>query len=684
MQNRSGYTFIDFIFYAIIIMVTLYLFWLTAYNTFTWWKGCSHPMAAVCLGNDFPPGSLILTLIGWIFTKIKLAADTARSLNMTAGLIGAVTSILLYQIIVRLSRLNKEINSFRLSKKVILSVGALGTSLFFAFSKTAWLNSIMFAPYLLTGTFTALIILAMLIWQQNAKTASAFKWIFIIMLLFGLDVSVHRTNLLLLPGFLIMVGICHPKTFVTIKAWINGAIGLVLGLSFHFITMLLATGKPVLNANDPSNWPRFYDYISLKQYGGSWLVNLFPRKAPFLDYQVNDYLSSFVDNMVGSLSMLGFLAPVLGIVGIYILFKSNRKLTLGLIALFLCSSLGSIFYFNVPLNFYWPMDRHYIPSFLIFTIFVGYGLVMLIYLLIKSFSKFRPVVLGAFILIALGLPSMQIIHNYNNLDSSEKYFAYDYGMNILNATELNGIVFVMGDNYWPPAYLNMIEKVRPDITIISTSLTNTAWYIKQVEETDLNLPISWTDEQIDNLNVPEWKDSTIVFRIDANHADFQLSSNYTLGDTVAIVVPPTVAKRFLLIQDQFIIELMKTNKWKRPIYFTNPPSWLQDYIRYDGMLAQLLPIKNPAMNIELIFDNVVNNYNYRGYNDYTINLNKFTKSAGENYYRPFLFLAMEFLKIGDIDRAKNLIEFLDSTIPIDRIDPSDNLIMMNNQIRDSW
>jgi len=218
MHNRSGFVIIDTIFHAIIISLTLYFFWQTAYTTITWWKGCANVMAAVCLGNDFPPGSLILTLFGWIFTKIKLVDDVARSVNMSAGIIGSITALLLFQIIVRISRLNDKISSLSIGKSVLLALGAISTALFFAFSYTAWHNSTQFAPYLLTATFTAMILLSILVWYQKRKSDESLKWIFIILLLFGLDISVHRTNLLLLPGFLIFIAIAHPKTFSQFKS----------------------------------------------------------------------------------------------------------------------------------------------------------------------------------------------------------------------------------------------------------------------------------------------------------------------------------------------------------------------------------------------------------------------------------------------------------------------------------
>ena len=122
--------------------------------------------------------------------------------------------------------------------------------------------------------FTALLLWAILNGSRNNNSAYAAGWLFVVMLLFGLDFSVHRTNLLLLPGVFIWMVLCYPRTFLGFKNWIAGGFGLTLGLAFHLLIMPMAARNPVLNASDPSNWSRFYYYISLQQYGGSWLVNM--------------------------------------------------------------------------------------------------------------------------------------------------------------------------------------------------------------------------------------------------------------------------------------------------------------------------------------------------------------------------------------------------------------------------
>ena len=61
----------------------------TAARTITWWDGSSYPLAAVTLGIPGAPGSLLLTLLGWLVTKVPVIYPVAFRLNLFAGVIVA-------------------------------------------------------------------------------------------------------------------------------------------------------------------------------------------------------------------------------------------------------------------------------------------------------------------------------------------------------------------------------------------------------------------------------------------------------------------------------------------------------------------------------------------------------------------------------------------------------------------
>ena len=83
---------------AIVAAVAAAVFWRTAYPTITWWDSSSYSLAAATLGVNSPPGSLLLTLIGWPVARLSFGLSPAHALNLFAGLLAALTSALVYVI----------------------------------------------------------------------------------------------------------------------------------------------------------------------------------------------------------------------------------------------------------------------------------------------------------------------------------------------------------------------------------------------------------------------------------------------------------------------------------------------------------------------------------------------------------------------------------------------------------
>src|SRR5207237_368159 len=74
--------------------------------------------------------------------------------------------------------------------------------------------------------------------------------------------------------------------------------GMFVGLALQLLIIpLSATTHSPLNMAEPSNWSRFWDYVSLRQYGGNFLFDLSTRKSPFVSSQLADLLGVMRDNV---------------------------------------------------------------------------------------------------------------------------------------------------------------------------------------------------------------------------------------------------------------------------------------------------------------------------------------------------------------------------------------------------
>jgi hypothetical protein len=329
-------------------LIAVIFYYLTCYRTFTWWDSSEYSLAALTLGIAHPPGSLITILLGWLVKLLPLGISKFFALNLLASLMAAITVYVIGRVAIGLMN---ELDNTANSTLVLLTVSI--TSLFFGLSHTIWYYAIRITPYITTALLTSLILLSLLLWAKKSQAANSHLYFGLVLLLFGLDFSVHRTNLLMLPCILLWLALFNPRGFTALKYYIYGAAGLIIGLAVQLLIIPMAAGHPFLNANNPNNLSRFWDYITLKQYGGGWLINMFPRKAPFLATQVGDYIGDFASNFANSaFPPIGYLPLLLGIIGLYFLIRKSWKLGLALAVMFLFSSLGAIVYFNLPANFF--------------------------------------------------------------------------------------------------------------------------------------------------------------------------------------------------------------------------------------------------------------------------------------------------------------------------------------------
>ena len=113
----------------------------TACRSITWWDGSSYPLAAYTLGVAPAPGSLVLTLLGWLGTRIPVTHPVAFQLNLLAALIAAIMAGL-----VTWNGIRAAAPEGRVAGPPEAFGGALA-GLVFAFAVTPWSYAVQFTPY---------------------------------------------------------------------------------------------------------------------------------------------------------------------------------------------------------------------------------------------------------------------------------------------------------------------------------------------------------------------------------------------------------------------------------------------------------------------------------------------------------------------------------------------------------
>jgi len=196
-------------------------------------------------------------------------------------------------------------------------------------------------------------------------------------------------------------------------------------------------------------------------------------------------------------------------------------------------------------------DYFYIVGFQLWGVYAGLGLAMLWKQIADALSggesgvdlegAVRP--LGAGHRKAapiLGLALIPLFANYAKADRTGDWAARDWAWNILQSVEPYAVLFTNGDNdTFPLWYLQEVEGIRRDVTVVVHSYLGTQWYPKQIRQLTTPCPpgvdpyatptvvvcqrpfdrkaavgpyadmdpspptrsvIAWSDEQIDNLD----------------------------------------------------------------------------------------------------------------------------------------------------------------------------------------
>ncbi len=656
----------------------LIVYWLTTYPTISWWNSGSLVVAANCLGVEAPPGAVIPTILGWLVIKLPIGLSAVRSLNYFAGIIAALLVVFVGHAAMYILT-GEKLGSVRLrrgSGPVVLSAIMLA-ALGFAWGQTLWKYASIYTEYVFTPLMTAIIVWAMLRWWNDAEEAGADRWLFVTTLLFGLDVSIHRTNLLLLPGLLVWLFLRHPAVFKSARSWLAGWAGLILGFAFHLLIIPMAGLNPYINFGNPNNFTRFWDYVSLKQMGGGFLVNLLPRNSNIWSDQTMDWVNGFAANFAthGTFYVgVGLVSLALGILGLVVLLKRNPRLGIGMLVLFLLSSVGAIIYFNIPANYFRSLWRHYLPSMVIFAILMAYGAGSLMAWVTRLKRPWSDVAGIVVVVLLMLIPVNQLYRNYHKLDNSANYTAVDYGVNLLIGLPERAVLFTQGDNdTFPLWYLQQVADIRRDVTVLNLALLNTGWYVDQMKTYDPSLPITYDSDSLRHLTA--WPDTTIVIpRGDAGLRYAAVLDTTSIPDSITLDVRPSANHGFLMPQDRVLIDMIVHNDWYRPIFFTTSVniggmSYLQPHLRSEGLVWQFLPLDNPPVDRALMTRNLLEKYRFRGLNDPSVPLSRTDLSNMPQYYSVFLNLIQADLSMGDTASAMTLCTRMNEALPVERLDP---------------
>ncbi|MCL5021522.1 MAG: hypothetical protein M1339_07690 [Bacteroidetes bacterium] len=304
--------------------------------------------------------------------------------------------------------------------------------------------------------------------------------------------------------------------------------------------------------------------------------------------------------------------------------------------------------------------------------------------------------IGLTVLFFLISPFNMFAENRLTHDRGGNYIPWDYSYNILQSCKKNSILFTNGDNdTFPLWYLQEVAGVRTDIRIVNLSLANTDWYLLQLKNETPHgtekVPMSYSDDEITRLSPIQWRQTTeklLVSKEDYNAYGVTDTSATNMG-YIEYTINPTLSfgdVQAIRVQDLVIQNIIQTNKWRRPVYFsvTVAPSnfiGLAPYLQMQGMALEVMPYLerdeqgqypiNADIMRECLTDSLKGYYREQKYGFRFTNLNNanlyFDDNARNltlNYRSAFMRLASYYLQNSRSSDAIATLDSMESRVPI--------------------
>ncbi|MGI4865679.1 MAG: glycosyltransferase family 117 protein [Janthinobacterium lividum] len=423
---------------------------------------------------------------------------------------------------------------------------------------------------------------------------------------------------------------------------------------------------------------------------------------------------------------------ILGLIGLFfqVYKRGHDALIVGL--LFLFTGLAIIVYLNQPPLEPRERDYTFCGATFAFAIWIGLG-VLGIAELLKSVVKADNARTAVAVLLGVVSPAIMVAQGWNDHDRSGRYNSVDSAKNLLNSCQPNAILFTNGDNdTFPLWYAQEVEGVRTDVRVAVLSYLNTDWYIQQMKRRAYKsqpLPISMSDASyvqgnndilyynpnaaVKDLNLKEFiglvgQASPLLRQTYGEGGPevttFPTSQFFLPVDTMAVkalgIIPAdrqhqlvdrldwSMGKRAIEKKNLVILDMIATNNWKRPIYFSStvaPSDYmnLQPYFQLEGMAYRLLPLKDPNYNprgdegyVEkpLCYEELMKTFSYRGLDNANVFYDENNLRFPANYRDKFARLAAAYVQAGDLAKAKEvankcLAVMPDAAIPYDYYTP---------------
>jgi hypothetical protein len=575
------------------------LYAITLAPTTAFWDTSEYIATAHIMGIPHPPGNPTFVVLAraWELLLAPFGLATAVKINLFSATMGALAHGCWFLVFHRISTFFTPDRRLRL---VAAGIAVLISATAF----TVWSQSnVNEKVYTLSLFSIALLSWLVFHWRDNLGKGKDDNLILLMIFILALAVGNHLMSFLAAPAIAALILFVEPRTLLNWRLYAFGAAVAVLGLSMHLFLPLRASLGPIINEADPSTWQALMDSLARRQYDKpSVFANpvdpSLPRTIPLILAQIGNYFQYFDWQWARSLAadqaafgstrvMVTAVFVALGLYGAYEHFLRDRISWWYIAILFVTVSIGLVGYLNFKYGYSYPVeggieirevrerDYFFIVSFSMWGLWAGLGLFALwqrtAEVLAGSVDRLRggtaSLVAASPLLVVALLP---ILLNWSHADRSRDYAARDWAYNLIMSVEPYGVLFTNGDNdTFPLWYIQEVEKVRRDVTVIVMSYLNTQWYARQVQQLTRPCP-----EGVDPLEDPTLITCQRPFQPE-NLAGFYAPSDTPAGETGRVTLDDMVAETRWQRPTRSILPMSPERIDSIPIlYATNPYNFL--------------------------------------------------------------------------------------------------------------